>query len=234
MFNIAIVEDDENDAKLISSFIERYGSENGNAFKITRFANAITFLTGYNSVYDAVFIDIQMPHMDGMEAATRLRELDSSVLIVFITNMSNYAVKGYSVNATDFIVKPVQHSNFTAMMAKIIRLIENSAETVMIKSPSGRIKLRLDSIIYLEVIGHRVIYHTDNGDFTVWETLKAQEALLPKDRFAKCNNYCIINLKHVVGMIDNNVKLKNYLIPVSRSQKKSFDSKLLSFYGRYV
>jgi DNA-binding LytR/AlgR family response regulator len=113
-------------------------------------------------------------------------------------------------------------------------LIENSAETVMIKSSLGRIKLKLDSIIYLEVIGHRTVYHTDIGDFTVWESLKEQEALLPKDRFAKCNHYSLINLKHVDGMIDNNVKLKNYIIPVSRSQKKSFDYKLLSFYGKYI
>lgn len=234
MYHIAVVEDDENDRALIGSFIERYGKEKGQAFRITGFNNAITFLTNYTPVYDAVFIDIQMPHMNGMEAATKLRELDSTVPLVFITNMSNFAVKGYSVNAVDFVVKPVSYANFTAMLNKVLRLVDDSAEAIILKTKEGKVKVRISSVSYIDVLDHQVCYHTDSGDFLVWESLKEQEAKLPQDRFAKCNNYCIVNLKYVDGLTDGNVKVKDNEIPVSRSRKKEFTNKLLAYYGKYL
>lgn len=234
MYHIAIVEDDAVYRKLIDSYLSRFGKEKQIEFKITEFENAITFLTGYNPVYDMVFIDIQMPHMDGMEAAGKLREVDSSVPLVFITNMSNYAVKGYSVNAVDFVVKPVSYANFTAMLNKVLRLVDNSAEAIVLKTSEGKVKVRISSISYIDVLDHQVCYHTDDGDFLVWGSLKEQEAKLPLDRFAKCNNYCIVNLKYVDGLTDGNVKVKDNEIPVSRSRKKEFTDRLLAYYGKYL
>lgn len=234
MYSVAVVEDDKNDRELLKAYIRNYGSENGISFKITEFENAITFLTGYNPVYDVVFIDIQMPHMDGMEAAAKLREVDGSVPLVFITNMSNYAVKGYSVNAVDFVVKPVSYYNFCVMLAKVLRLVDNSADAIILKTSEGKVKVKLDSVSYIDVLDHQVYYHTDGGEFSVWESLKEQEAKLPQDRFAKCNNYCIVNLKYVDGITEGCVKVKNYDITISRSRKKEFTDRLLAFYGKYL
>jgi DNA-binding LytR/AlgR family response regulator len=234
MYHIAVVEDDKNDRNVLKTYVERYGQENGHNFKITEFENAITFLTRYNPVYDIVFIDILMPHMDGMEAAGKLREVDSSVPLVFITNMSNYAVKGYSVNAVDFVVKPVSYFNFSAMLSKVLRLVENSAGAIILKTSEGKIKVNIDRVSYIDVLDHQVCYHTDGGDFTVWESLKEAEAKLPQDRFAKCNNYCIVNLKYVDGINDGYVKVKDNEIHVSRSKKKEFTDRLLAYYGKYL
>ena len=72
MVNIAIVEDNENDRQAIAGFIKKYGEENGLSFNVAEFENAITFITNYNPSYDLVFMDIEMPHMDGMEGAAKL------------------------------------------------------------------------------------------------------------------------------------------------------------------
>lgn len=234
MYHIAIVEDDDDYRKLIGSYLLQFGKEKQTRFKITEFENAITFLTGYNPVYDVVFIDIQMPHMDGMEAAVKLREVDSTVPLVFITNMSSYAVKGYSVNAVDFVVKPVSYFNFSAMFTKVLRLVDNSADAIILKTSEGKIKVNIDRVSYIDVLDHQVCYHTDGGDFTVWESLKEAGAKLPQDRFIKCNNYCIVNLKHVDGLSDGYVKVKDNEIPVSRPRKKEFTDRLLAYYGKYL
>ena len=107
MYKFAIVEDNEAAAEKLAGFLERYANENNEVFEIIKFHDALDFLDGYRTVYDAVFMDIEMPGIDGMEAAHRLRRLDQKVILVFVTNMASYAVKGYEVNATDYIVKPV-------------------------------------------------------------------------------------------------------------------------------
>lgn len=234
MYRIAIIEDDPSDRKIINDYLVRYGKETGREFKTTEFCNAVNFLEAYKPVYDVVFIDIQMPYMDGMEASAKLRDVDGAVPLVFITNMSNYAVKGYSVNAADFVVKPIMYGSFTVMMDKVLRLADKSADAVVLKTVDGRVRVWLDSVSHIDVMDHKVCYHTDGGDFLVWESLKDQEEKLPADRFAKCNNYCLVNLKYVDGITDGVVKVRSFDIPMSRSRKKEFSDRLLAYYGKYL
>ncbi len=63
----------------------------------------------YRADYDIVFMDIELPGINGMEAAHRLREIDQQVILIFVTNMAQFAVKGYEVDALDYIIKPAQY-----------------------------------------------------------------------------------------------------------------------------
>ena len=232
MTHIAIIEDVAEDRKLLCSFIERYGKENGIEFKITEFANAITFLTNYKPGYDMVFIDIQMPHMNGMEAAEKLREIDSAVPIVFITNMANFAVQGYSVNAADFVVKPVTYYNFSVMLDKVMRISRSRSPEIVLKTADGAVRLRTDDIIYIEVMGHKTIYHLDGRDIEIWDTLKSQEEKLSALGFARCNKYCIANLKYVDKISGDVLTIYGAEITITRTRKKQFMQGLVEYYGK--
>lgn len=174
-----------------------------------------------------------MPVMDGMTAAERLRKVDPAVPLVFITNMSNYAVKGYSVDALDFVVKPVAYYNFSAMLTRAIRVANANLDELILKTPKGSVKVPLDQISYIEAMGHQVVYHTDMGEIRIWETLKQQEERLPKQRFARCSNFCIVNLKHISGICGSTVKVGETEIAITRTQKKRFMEQLLEYYGDY-
>lgn len=106
MINVAIVEDEQEAVEYLSECLHRYGEKTGETFSFTHFPEPITFLEKYKPVYDLVFMDIRMPMMDGMQAAKKLREADTSVLLVFVTRMGDYAIQGYDVGATAFIKKP--------------------------------------------------------------------------------------------------------------------------------
>lgn len=83
------------------------------------------FLAVYNGDYDIILMDIEMPGTNGMDAAEQIRKRDAQVVIMFITNMAHYAIKGYEVGALDFVLKPIQYLNFANKMDRAMQLVEN-------------------------------------------------------------------------------------------------------------
>lgn len=105
--HIAVVEDQPEVRTCLAEYIERYFTENGTPYRITMFSDGDEILEDYQADYDLILMDIQMARMDGMRAAEKIRQLDEDVYLVFVTNLRNYAIKGYSVQAMDFLLKPV-------------------------------------------------------------------------------------------------------------------------------
>lgn len=231
MIKIALIEDDVIDKNSIKSYLKRYSDEFGVEFSVFEFANAITFLTNYKPIYDVVFMDIQLPHMNGFDAIERLRKIDEKIHVVFITNMSNYAIKGYSVNATDFMVKPVLYYSFKTMLDKILRLLKSNKEEIIIKTPTSIRRLSVSEIIFVEVTGHKVVYHTETEDIEIWESLKEQEEKLSSHGFVRCNNYCLVNLRYVDKISATTLKIKDIEMPITRTKKEDFMKKLVAYYG---
>ena len=99
MIRVAIVEDNPADRMQIEQHTRRFFAENEEAVQIYTFGNGIDFLEHYRAHYDVIFLDIEMPLMDGMETAEKIRKLDPYVILIFVTNMSQLALKAYEVNA---------------------------------------------------------------------------------------------------------------------------------------
>ena len=108
MIKIAIVEDDETDFNLLRDCIVRLGKEKGYEFAVEHFCTAAAFLGGYRAQFSLLFLDIQLPEQNGLDVAKEIRKTDELTPLIFVTNMAQYAVSGYEVNAVDFIVKPVE------------------------------------------------------------------------------------------------------------------------------
>lgn len=121
MIKCAIIEDDATQAAALERHIEKFGIESGEFFEVKSFSNAVTFLENYTADFDVAFIDIRMPYIDGMQAAKLLRKKDERILIVFVTSLAQYAIDGYSVNATDYVLKPVEYAEFALTMARVMR-----------------------------------------------------------------------------------------------------------------
>src|SRR5574344_3090327 len=117
---IAIVDNELESTALLRRFLEQFQEERKlPPFLVATYANGLDFLEGFDGSFDLVFMDIEMPVMDGLTAAKKMRLKDPSVLLIFVTKMAQFAVNGYEVNAMDFMLKPIGYFNFAFKMDKV-------------------------------------------------------------------------------------------------------------------
>ncbi|MDO4490195.1 MAG: LytTR family DNA-binding domain-containing protein [Lachnospiraceae bacterium] len=230
MIRIAIVEDNQDYAEIIREYLTRYESESGESIQCVMFEDGADIVEGYRAQYDIILMDVEMKFMDGMSAAEAIRQVDEEVTIIFITNMAQYAIKGYSVNALDYILKPVSYFTFSQRIDRAIgRLKKKEKHYVVIKIRGGSRKLVTNDIFYIESQGHSLIFHTKQGIVETQGTMKSMEQQLESLHFCRCNNGYLVNLEHVEGIREGLVKVGEDFLPISRPKKKVFQEKLAAY-----
>lgn len=233
MLHISIVEDDAASAKLLERYVKKYFEETGEAYKLSHYSDGLQFVADYSGDCDIVFMDIEMPRLDGMATARRLRAMDQTVSLIFVTNMAKYALKGYEVDALDFMLKPVEYFNFSLKMDKAIRLRRKySGSSVLLETAEGVTKVEVSKIKYIESDKHFVIYHTEMGDYRVRSTMNDTEARLSGKGFARCGISYLVNLAHVNVVSGFSVTVGKETLTISRAYKKGFLDALSVFYSK--
>ena len=232
MIRVAIVEDDAEVQGVLQEYVRRYTRQYGTEFEVSVFADGVDLLEDYRAVYDIIFLDVEMKHLDGMETAQRIRALDSDVMIVFITNMAQYAIKGYAVGALDYVLKPVPYFAFSQQLQKAEEQLRRRTRHYLAVPVEGGLR-RLDTsrIYYIESEGHRVRFYTEEGDFAAPGALKALEEKLADRPFARCNSGYLVNLAQVRAVQQNTVQVGPYELQVSRPKRKSFLAALTDYIG---
>lgn len=227
MISVAIVEDEARDAGILQRCLEKYGNEMNEQIMVTCFSSGLKFLDSYSANFDVVFMDIEMPNLDGMTTARRLREMDQQVKLIFVTNMAKYAVQGYAVGAMDYILKPVRYADIKMRMERIRESLAFREETIPIPYQGGVKILRLSQILYIESVSHQITIHTTTGNFSIRKSMAELEKLLEDRGFARCNTSYIVNLKFVKEVRGNDVVVEDDVLLISRARKQEFIKKLM-------
>lgn len=232
MIRVAIVEDEPSVRQQLEEYVMRYSRQYGTPFEVKTFADGMDILDDYRPVFDLILLDVEMKHLDGMETAQRIRALDSEVVLLFITNMAQYAIKGYSVGALDYVLKPVPYFAFSQQLQKVEAQLRHRQRHYLAVAVDGGLR-RLDTaqLYYAESEGHRVHYYTEEGDFTAAGTLKTLEEKLPEQLFVRCNSGYLVNLAQVRGVQQNTVQVGPYELQISRPKRKAFLTALTDYIG---
>jgi DNA-binding LytR/AlgR family response regulator len=233
MFTVAIVEDEVDAARRLEACLARYSQDHpGMRFDVTVFSEPTGFLDAYRPVWDIVFMDIEMPNMDGMSAARRLRVLDEQVILIFVTNMAQFAAKGYEVDALDYVIKPFSYNDFERKLRRAVAIRGEESASVMIMQRARTQRVLLRDIEYIEVKNHNLLYHTERGILTGTGTLQDVEDKLRDRGFLRCNKAFVVNGRHVVAVKGNELTLSGgENVTIGRAYKKTFMEALAASMG---
>lgn len=233
MLKFAIVEDNESDARTLESNLRESLKAMNAECTIEKYSNAESFNSDGRE-YDVIFLDIEMPGMNGMNLAERIRTANSESGIVFVTNMVRYAVQGYGVAPIDYIVKPIERYDFGITIKRVLDFCtrKNDLESILIKTRQGAKKVCYRQIRYIDVTLHHIIFYTDTENLDMWGTLGDVEEKLPNPPFFRLSSSCIVNLSYIKTIKGYDVEVGDVVLRTARSRKKELLIALAEYYGK--
>ena len=232
MLKIAVVEDQQEVRDELCRFIRKYAAENSLQVEAVPIEDGAVIAAHYEPGWDIFFRDVEMPGRDGFGAAEKIRAVDGDAVLVFVTNMAQYAIRGYAVGALDYVLKPVPYFAFSQQLQKALGQLEKRERHYLAVAVDGGMR-RLDAaeIYYLESEGHKVHFYTEKEDFVVPGTLKNYEEKLVGRAFARCNSGYLVNLAQVSGVQQDMVQVGPYTLQISRPRRKAFMAELADYIG---
>ena len=124
MLKIAVVEDQQEVRDELCRFIRQYAAENSLQVEVLPIEDGAVIAEHYEPGYDIIFMDVEMPGLDGFGAAEKIRAVDADAVLVFVTNMAQYAIKGYEVDALDYVLKPVNYYQFCTKLSRAVQRVQ--------------------------------------------------------------------------------------------------------------
>ena len=225
MLNIAVIEDNDIDAEHLKQALEEFQDREKEKLNIHRFISGEAFLNDYRPIYDIVFLDVELPGMNGMETAEKFRGYDMDTPLIFVTNVAALAIKGYQYNAMDYMLKPVTGEDIYIRMKKIVQKQDRRKISLTVPIENGIKIVPISDIVHIESFGHTLIYHTKNGNHKVRDksSMKSLEEKLIPHNFQRCSVSYLVNLNFLDSIQGNEVLLANgERLPISRNKKKEF------------
>lgn len=233
VLRIAVVDDDARDAACVEELVSRYFEGDSGRYHVTCLSDGEDLLLAYRPSFDLVFLDIEMERMDGLTCARRLREVDHEVMIVFTTNMAQYAARGYDVGALGYLVKPLRYYSFALAMRRVEEALSARGDVPLwLADGEDKVVVASRDVRYVEVRKHELTFHTAGGSYTAWGSLKSYAEQLAPAHFVPCNRYYLVNLAHVqrlraaTVLLDTGVELE-----VSRRLRASLMQSLTDYFG---
>lgn len=232
MFRIAIVEDEDIYVNQLTEYLNKYEEATGETFQITVYRDGDGIASSYKAQYDIILMDIQMKFMDGMEAAEEIRKMDSEVIIIFITNMTQYAIRGYQVDALDYMLKPVNYFAFSQKLDKALDKARNRRSVYITVSVKGGLqKVDVANLTYVESQKHVLLFHVGKDVLSSRGNMQELEQILEPHGFFRSNKGYLVNLKYVDTVQEGCCVIGQETLPIARARRKEFMEALTKYIG---
>jgi len=233
MIHVAICDDEQEFVTCLTQMLERYAAETGEAVRVSAYYDGAQLVEAYDPTIDLVFLDIRMKGLNGLDTAGRLRRLDETLGIIFLTTLSQYALEGYRYGAANYLIKPLQYGRLRSELDKFrSRHRLEKSPAMLVVNDSGKYKIRLDSLRYVETWGRNLVCHTEQEDVVCYKTMKALERKLEGQGFARCHSSYLVNLGYIRGVRKLEITLiTGETLPISQPRRKAFMERLTEYWG---
>ncbi|MBR1812196.1 MAG: response regulator transcription factor [Lachnospiraceae bacterium] len=233
MIRIGIAEDQDAEAQILIEYLQQYEKEKQVPMRIDRYKDGDELEHLYHQDTDLLLLDIEMPGMTGLEAAREIREIDERVMMIFVTNLAQFALKGYEVQAMDYILKPISYSQLELRLNRVMRALKKRTDCeIVASSRQGTWRLSSRDVLYIEVRGHWLQLHTYDASASMLGTLSAMEKQLAGQPFARCSESYLVNMEQIDHLEGDQVVMSNKEeLPVSRNRRKRFQEEFFRYLG---
>ena len=232
---IAVCDDDKKDISILKELIEAYDAENNIGFSVSEYESGSELMRAVSNGedMDIIFLDINMEDMDGLSAAKKVRKVMEDVPIVLVTAFMNYALDGYKVRASRFLIKDDLDKTFTECMDDICGEIRKKSKVIAFSCVEGEMRLKASDIILIETSGHKNIIRFQNQTYQIYEKLDALEEQLRGYGFLRTHNSFLVNMTHIRGINSYVLTLDNgRQIPVPKARYKQVRREYALFVGK--
>ncbi|EET61167.1 hypothetical protein BRYFOR_06812 [Marvinbryantia formatexigens DSM 14469] len=228
---VAVIDDEKEVRDKLTKYIRRFSEESGVKMEVSTFPSGDALLAEYQQVWDILIFDIDMPGTNGMETSKKIRKRDKNVTILFITNVAQYAIDGYGVDAVDYILKPINYYEFSMKFHRTVAKAAHSRErAVMVDTIEGTRRIRIKEVEYVEVLAHYIYIHTQEREFKARGNMKEWEEELKPFGFSRVHKSYLVNMAKVEGIQGKELTVAGHVIPVSRNYRDSFMQDYMKFY----
>ncbi len=226
--NCIVVDDDQLSCKVLSQLVERssFLTLVGVFYSAVEARNEMM----HRSDVELIFLDIDMPEMDGFDFIGSLEKPPS---IIMVTNSDKFATKAYEFDVIDYLIKPVSYARFCKAVDKVIRVqnkVSNDKlgqQETFIKKGQTLVRIKLIDIVLVEALENYVVVHTDKEKFTIHFTMKAIGQQLPSSLFVRVHRSYIVNKTRINMIRENLLEIGNYNEMPNIPIGKSFREQLL-------
>ena len=237
MLRVYVAEDSPQDADVLRGCIRRFCEEEGIEVDV-RWERDALGLSQASGQVDLVFLDIDLPLEDGLEAAGLLRVHDAETPVIFVTNLANQAVRGYEVSALDFIVKPVRYPDFRMRMQRAMRVVRRRADQRLVVDAHGTTRVVSQSeLVFAETSGHDVALHLQGEEEPLLArgTLAELERRLDPGRFVRLSRSCVVNMAYIRSVHGSQVGLVGgQSFAVGRARRAEALATISRYLGRSI
>lgn len=224
MVKIAICEDSQLDREMLRKIIDALLQKKGDSCEIESFASGEELLERYRKQpFDAIFLDIMMGEMNGMEVGRQIRSLDNEVEIIFCTSTKEFAIEAYEIHAMGYLLKPYETEQIEKVLEYFLKKHPLKKKNFLeVKSQRKSVIIPYSDIIYMESDNKVVYIHTlKQGDIKVYTKLDSLEEKVSDERFLRCHQSYFVNLDYVAGIIDIDFVLNDERrLPIRKSGRK--------------
>lgn len=233
---IGIVDDEKAARNQLRQTIQRFEKQYCMELDVQEFDGPLAYLQAKDNDCDILYLDIDMPQMSGMKLAEKIRETNQDVILIFCTNLQQFAVNGYSVGALGFIVKPIQWYSFHMYLTRALNTIQErksqkrnaSEQKIVVRDGAISRFINAADLEYVEVQHHDLLYNIrdkDSGEKRVIKSRGSMQeitATLSQFDFVRCSSSFLVNLSSITAVSRMNVYIGQETLPIGRAYKDSF------------